>query len=78
MRNNSVKLFRIWDSGSGDRNHLCNFSRGHFFGGGHSCEIIFYLDQMFRCCLKKKFTDDEQKSEYDQEISHTADQSMAV
>ena len=57
MRNNSVKLFKIWVSGSGgdvvlkifylelwwpfcsvDRNHLCNFERGHH--GEDSYEVI--------------------------------------
>ena len=52
MRNNSVKLFRISASGSGDdfflelwmpscspeQKHLCNFERGHH--GEHSCEVI--------------------------------------
>ena len=53
MRNNSVKLFRTWASGSGGdvvkkisylelllsgRNHLCNFESGH--QGEHLGEVI--------------------------------------
>ena len=59
MGNNSVNLFRIWASGSGDFvkkiSHLelwrpscsmeqCNFERGHH--GEHSCEVILNLDQL--------------------------------
>ena len=53
QRNNSVKLFCIWTSGSGisylelwqppppcsvERNHFCNFERGYH--EEHSCEVI--------------------------------------
>ena len=41
---------------SAERNHLCNFGRGHY--RKHSCEIILNLDQQFtRCGLKKKLMD---------------------
>ena len=33
----------------GEQNQLCNFGRGHH---EHFCEIIFDLDQCFRCHLK--------------------------
>ena len=33
---------------------ICANLVGHY--GEHSCEIIFNLDQWFRCDLKKRFT----------------------
>ena len=68
MRNNPVKLFWIWTSGSGgnvvkrhflsralcsvEQNHLCNFGRRHH--EEQLCEIILNLDKWFRrrCHLK--------------------------
>ena len=48
-----------------ERNHLCNFARGHY--GEHSIEIILNLGQWFRrrCHLKKKFTHDGQTLDED-------------
>ena len=64
IRNNSVKLFCIWTSGSdvvlsrvlatpllAKRNHLCNFGRGHH--EEQCCEIILNLNQWFRRCRLK-------------------------
>ena len=58
----SFKIYHILSSGgppySVERNHLCNFERGH--NGEHSCEVILNLDQWFRrsCRLKKTFAED--------------------
>ena len=35
-----------------ERNHLCNFGRGHY--GKHSCEIILNLDQWLKEMLFKE------------------------
>ena len=68
MRNNSVKLFWIWTSGSdvvckiylellhpscsAEQNHLCNFGRGLY--REHSCEIILTFDEWFRDVFWRK------------------------
>ena len=53
-----IKSLGSGDIASVERNHLCNFERGHH--REHSCEVILYLNQWFRrrCRLKKKFTHD--------------------
>ena len=40
-----------------ERNHICNFCRGHY--GEHSCEIILNLNQWFRgrCRYRRSTTD---------------------
>ena len=37
-----------------ERNHLCNFTRGHY--GEHSCKVLFYFRPVVR--LNKRFMDD--------------------
>ena len=55
-----VSYLELWrPSCSVEKNHLCNFGRGHH--GEHSCEVVLNLDQWFsrKCCLKEKFADYE-------------------
>ena len=51
-----------WPLCSVERNHLCHFSRG--YQEEQICEIILNFNQWFRrrCHLKKKFTDDGQRT----------------
>ena len=49
-----ISYLELWQpSCSVERNHLCNFERGHH--GEHSCEVLLNLDQWFRRCHLKTF-----------------------
>ena len=48
--------------------HLCNFSRRHY--RERSCESILNLDQWFRCCLKKKFMEDDRSHKLTLSLRH--------